>query len=101
MKDDAWRTRLAGAIQDSGKSARAVSMAAGAGPGYVHSILKEGKDPTVEKLMAVCAAIPVSVIYVLYGVEAAPADVAILKALQENPAARDGILAILGAQSAP
>jgi lambda repressor-like predicted transcriptional regulator len=99
MSDDLWRARLAEAIQVSGKSARAVSTEAGLGVGYVHSILKEGKDPTIERLVAVCDAIPVSLIYVLYGVDAEPDDIEILKLLQENPSARRGILAILGKSS--
>tara|TARA_Y100000310_G_C20638556_1_gene792568 strand:- start:361 stop:687 length:327 start_codon:yes stop_codon:yes gene_type:complete len=96
MKKDAWRARLVEAIEHSGKSARAISTEAGLGPGYVHSIIKEGKDPTVERLLSVCDAVPVSLIYVMYGVDAEPDDIAILRLLQENPDARKGILTILG-----
>ena len=74
MKKDAWRARLVEAIEHSGKSARAISTEAGLGPGYVHSIIKEGKDPTVERLLSVCDAVPVSLIYVMYGVDAEPDD---------------------------
>jgi ribonucleoside-diphosphate reductase alpha chain len=56
-----WRARLSAAIQKSGKSAREVSIAAGKGAGYVHSILKERKEPTVDSLLAVCLALNISV----------------------------------------
>ncbi len=100
MLDGTWRERLRAAIEESGKSARAVSLASGAGPGYVHSILKEGKDPGIESLFAVCDAIPPSPLRILLGVEALPEDTEILKALHENPHARAAILALLGASGA-
>ncbi len=95
MRHDSWRDRLTAAITKSGKSLRAVSLEAGLGPGYVHSILKDDKDPTIDRLLAVCDAVPVSPIHVLLGVEAAPDDVTILRELHANPTARAGILAIL------
>jgi len=95
MKNGAWRERLQSAVKSSGKSSRSISLAAGCGPGYLHSILSEGKDPTVEKLMAVCDQIPISGIYVLYGLEVNPDDLDILKALEEKPESRAGILSII------
>ena len=95
--DDSFRERLSGAIERAGKSARRVSLDAGLGPGYVHSIIKERKDPTIDKLIAICDAIPISLMYVVYGVDASPHDIEILRALRDHPAARDGILAILRA----
>lgn len=98
MSDDGWRERLKDALKASGKSMREVSLAAGAGAGYLHGVLEVGKDPTVEKLLAVCQAIPVSALYVLYGVNAQPGDIAILRALQDRPETRQGIMALLGAR---
>lgn len=54
MGNDDWRARLQKAIDDSGMSYRAVSLAANKGPGYIHSILNEGKYPSVVNLIAVC-----------------------------------------------
>ena len=96
MADDSWRQRLRGAIEQSGKSLRAVSLSAGCAASYVHGMLEAGKEPTLDKLLAVCDAVPVSPIYVILGVDALPDDVAILKALHENPTKRQGILALLG-----
>lgn len=84
-------------MAQSGKSMRAISLAASAAPGYVFGILESDKDPSIDKLLAVCDAIPVSPLYIILGVDALPDDVAILKALHENPAKRRGILALLDA----
>ena len=58
--DDAWRQRLSDALDESGKSKRAVSLAIGASPGYLHGILTEGKDPTIGMLAAICEQLGVS-----------------------------------------
>jgi hypothetical protein len=99
MIDDAWKLRLSQAIKDAGKSPRSVSLATGNGPGYVHSILKEGKKPTVENLIAVCDVIPVSLVWVLYGTDVAPDDLEIIRALRGDPATRQAILALIRPRS--
>src|ERR1051325_9111440 len=60
MADEAWRKRLQDALKQSGRSKREISIKAGKGAGYVHSILSEGKDPTIESLIAVCRELNVS-----------------------------------------
>lgn len=90
-----WRTRLQDALEASGKSAREVSLAAGKGPGYVHSILKEGKEPTVDNLIAICGVLNVSLSQVIYGIEMSAETAEILSLLENSPNARDGILKIL------
>lgn len=44
-----WRVRLAQKIEESGKSMRAISLACGKAPGYVHSILKDGKTHALKR----------------------------------------------------
>lgn len=100
METGDWRARLAAALEASGKSKRSVSLAAGLGPGYVHSILKEGKDPTVDNLISVCREIGVSLSSVLYGVEMAPETEEILQLLEKSPDSRDGLLKLLRDRSA-
>lgn len=99
MADSLWRGRLQAALDNSGKSKRAVSLASGNGPGYMHSILKEGKDPTVENLMSVCDALSVSVVYILHGIDVGPDEAELLSALRNHPEKREAIFALLG--SAP
>lgn len=95
MKDAVWRKRLATAVEESGMSKRAISLAAKAGPGYVHSVLSEGKDPTVEKLMAVCDVLGVSPTFILYGVDVHREDAEIIAAMRRNPSTRAAVLALL------
>nr|WP_233284941.1 helix-turn-helix transcriptional regulator [Agrobacterium tumefaciens] len=90
-----WRARLQDALETSGKSAREVSLAAGKGPGYVHSILKEGKEPTVDNLIAICGVLNVSLSQIIYGIEMSAETAEILSLLENSPNARDGILKIL------
>ena len=97
VMSEPWRQRLRDTLERSGKSMRAVSLASGAAAGYLHGVLEGGKEPTVDKLLAVCDSIPVSPLWVILGIDAEPDDVAILRALHEKPDARQGILTILAA----
>lgn len=101
MADNDWRARLTTALEKSGKTKRAVSLEAGRGPGYLHSILAEGKDPTVDNLIQVCQALGVSLSYVLYGVDLSPETEEVLSLLERHPAARAGILQILRGKETP
>jgi hypothetical protein len=92
-----WKTRLAEAIEQSGKSKRAISLESGNSPGYVHSILTEGKEPKVSSLIDVCDAIPVSVIYILHGHDVTPEDSEILELLHRHPEKRAAILNLISA----
>lgn len=56
-----WRTRLAAAIEQSGKSKREVSLAAGLGANYIQQIFKDGKEPSVSNLLAIAGALNKSV----------------------------------------
>ncbi|WP_336278512.1 XRE family transcriptional regulator [Bartonella sp. CB175] len=67
MNINGWRQRLKVAFEESGRSKRSISLAAGKGAGYLHSILTEGKEPTIESLARVCHEINVSMNYILYG----------------------------------
>lgn len=96
MKSKDWKHRLVAEIEAKGLSQREVSLAAGRGPGYVNSLLKEGKDPTIDNLILVCDAAGLSLYTILYGVEMSPQTEEILKRLQAaNPEQRDAILKLL------
>jgi len=83
------------AIEQSGKSKRAVSIEAGCGPGYVHSILAEGKEPTVDRLIAVAKALNVSLSWLLYGYHVSPEVEDLLRLLEDRPEAVDALKQIL------
>ena len=95
MNTVGWKARLAAGIKKNGKSKREVSLAAGMGPGYVHSILKEGKDPTIDHLIKICAAAELSLYYVLIGVEASPETEEIVKLLEASKTKRQGLVQLL------
>lgn len=101
MNEMQWRKRLAFAIEASGKSKREISLAAGLGAGYVHSILSEGKDPTIERLLKVCGATGVSLTHVIYGFNVSPEDEEFLRLISEAPEQeRLAVLALLRSRNA-
>ena len=101
MTDQTWRARLEDAVKDSGRSMRDISLAANKGPGYVFSILREGKDPTIDNLLAICGALDVSLTKILFGVPMSAQTQEILSLIEDNPASRDGILQILRSRGKP
>lgn len=98
---ETWRTRLKKAIADKQLSKRGVSTAAAMSPGYIHGILEEGKEPTVENLLAVCRSSGISPAFVILGYEV-PSDAPELFDLwaKASPATREGILQILAEHKA-
>lgn len=68
MELPAYKRRLLDALEKSGRSARSVGTAAGAGVNFMQQ-LKTPRVPTVDKLLAVCDQLGVSVTYVLTGIE--------------------------------
>lgn len=95
-----WRERLADALKASGKSKRAVSLATGMGAGYLHSVLAEGKDPSVDNLAKVCEVIGVSMTQVLYGFDISPETERLMRAAEASKETRDHLLALLEKQEA-
>lgn len=95
MNTVGWKARLAAGMKKNGKSKREVSLAAGMGPGYVHSILKEGKDPTIDHLIKICEAADLSLYYVLIGIEASRETEEIVKLLEASKSKRQGLVQLL------
>lgn len=100
MENETWKSRLADAVNASDKSKRQISLDSGNGPGYVHSILSEGKDPTITKLIGVCRAVPASPLYIIHGLNVSPLHEQIITALEGNPDMAANVLAILGSKPA-
>jgi len=100
MSED-WRSRLAAGIKANKKTRRGVSLAAGMGAGYVSSLLKEEKDPTIDNLLKICAAADVSVYYVLYGVKIDRETEEIIQILSSSKTRTKGLLQVLRNPEAP
>jgi transcriptional regulator with XRE-family HTH domain len=99
MSSQAWRERLQVAVDKTGRSQREISLAAGLSAGYLHSILTEGKAPSIENALRLCAEVGVSLSYLLSGFEISPETEEILRLLESQPQARSGILQILRSKS--
>lgn len=96
MADQDWKLRLAAGIEASGKSQREISLAAGMGPGYVNSLINEGKDATVGHLKAICDAAGFSFYFVIGGFDITPEREEFLRLLEAvNEDARLGVLNLL------
>lgn len=96
MKQDTWRERLEAEIIAQGRSLRSVSEKAGLGANYVYSILREGKEPSIERLLEICNVLDVSMSKILKGIEITPAEEEYLELLQSAPEElRQNVLGIL------
>jgi len=98
MNIDGWKERLLAAMKERDISPRAVSLKSGHGGGYVHSLLKEGKDPSIVHLFEVCAAIGVSPAYVLFGVDISPKTVELMRRMEKDPGVAQAVLQLLEAK---
>jgi transcriptional regulator with XRE-family HTH domain len=96
MTDGDWKARLALGIENSGKSQREISLAAGLGPGYVNSILRESKDPTITNLIKLCEAADLSLYYILVGVDVSREEEDLLRLLtQADSDVKQSVLTLL------
>jgi len=96
MTDDGWRIRLQAAVDRDGRSMRDISLESGLSHGYLHGILREGKEPTLDRFMKVCAELGVSSTYILLGADVSAETEEIVRALESSPSKRAAILALLG-----
>lgn len=100
MNIDGWRQRLSAVLEKSGRSKRSISLAAGKGAGYLHSILTEGKEPTIESLSRICHEINISMNYILYGQGASSEDREFIELISKlSPEERQAILTLLRRQN--
>jgi transcriptional regulator with XRE-family HTH domain len=89
------RKRLEDALAAKNLTMRNVSEIAKLNPGYVHAIIKDGREPTIGNLAKVCSAAEISLSYVLYGFEMSPQTERLIALIEQHPDKRDGILALL------
>ena len=95
-----WRQRLTDKIAISDMSMREISLAAGKGEGYVFSILKDAKEPSVSALAKLCQVVGTSVSYVLYGYEITSEEEELLTLFAAAaPQERSAILTLLKANN--
>lgn len=95
MSDDAWRKRLEEVIERDGRSLRDISLAAGLSHGYLHGILRDDKEPTLDRFLRICKELNISVAYALLGAQLSAESEELVKLLQDHPEKRAAILALL------
>lgn len=64
-----WRARLIKAVDDDGRSDRAISVAAKLGPNFVNELRNSDKEPGINKVAQLARALNLSLGYVLNGTE--------------------------------
>jgi transcriptional regulator with XRE-family HTH domain len=102
METETWRDRLRAEIDKAGASKRSLSLKADMGAGYVHSILEDGKDPGLESLMKVCAALDVSLLRIVYGLDVTPEMEEVFHLWRQSSSeTRSGIVQILRSSKGP
>lgn len=94
-----WRERLAAEVEVFGRgdkpSMRAVSFEAGMGPGYLHGVLEDGKEPSIDRLLKICATLKVSIIYILSGIKISPETEELIRLIEEHPDRREALLRLI------
>lgn len=100
MSESTWRDRIEEAVRKDGRSLRDISLAAGLSHGYLHGILRDNKEPTLDRFVRICAELGLSVSYAMMGARVSPETEAIIRGLESDPATRDAILALVRRHSA-
>jgi lambda repressor-like predicted transcriptional regulator len=60
LNEAGWKARLQAAVKAGGHSMRAISLEAGLSQHYLHSILEDGREPTVAGVIAIAEVLGVS-----------------------------------------
>ncbi len=93
-----WKTRLLQAVDNDGRSDRAISLAANLGVNFVNELRNTSKEPSIEKVLRLAAELQLSVSYLFLGRDLSKDDEDLLLVLQSLPAdAKAGLLAVLRA----
>lgn len=94
-----WRKRLDDAVKASGRSRRAVSLAAGLAPNYLHTLLgAPQKEPTIGNLQRVCQTLNVALGWIIQGISLDPQTEELLRlAADLTPEQRGHLLEFLRA----
>ncbi|AGT09978.1 hypothetical protein [Paracoccus aminophilus] len=83
---DGWISRLKAAIDDDGRSLRAISTAAGLGPNYLEQTFNRGSSPVQQKLAAILDELGQdAAVFVYTGVRANAQTIEYLNLLAEAP----------------
>jgi len=99
MNDSSWRQRLEAAVLKDDRSLRDISLAAGLSHGYLHGILRDEKEPTLDRFTKICQELGVSLSYALMGIEITPEVEQIISRIEGDAAAANALVTILKARA--
>lgn len=92
---DEWRDRLEKAIERDGRTLRDISLGAGLSHGYLHGILRDGKEPTLDRFLRICQELGLSSAYALTGADVSFETEEVLRLIEGDQEARRAFLALL------
>ena len=96
--EENWKTRILQAVDNDGRSDRAISLAADLGVNFVNELRNTPKDPSIEKVLKLAAELQLSMAYLFLGRDLSKDDEDLFSVLQALPAdAKVGLLAVLRA----
>lgn len=99
MTDDSWRTRLEEVLEKDKRSMREVSIAAGLSPGYLHGILRDDKEPTLDRFIKICRELNVSLAYMLMGLNITAATEDLIVRMENNEERLETLLSLFPEKS--
>ena len=79
------RERLEAEIESRNRGLAEVSVAAGLNKSYLHGVLRRGQMPTVGRLDAICSELGVSMLYIMYGLDAPDGAEEVFAGMQNDP----------------
>lgn len=82
---EGWKERLAKAVDDDGRSMRAISLAAKCGPNYLTEVFAREKVPSIDKLIRLAAELKVSAAYIVTGVQVTADDEEMFALISDMP----------------
>jgi transcriptional regulator with XRE-family HTH domain len=80
-----WRKRLAASVKADGRSLREISLAAGLGHNYLHTVLKVGKEPRISQIGKLAETLGVSISWLMEGIEIDPDSARLLRIWAKYP----------------
>lgn len=95
MAKSEWRDRLIEAVNADGRSMQDISLAAGLSHGYVHGILKDGKEPTLDRFLRICSEVGISYSQALMGADMTPEAERLLELASKSPEKAAQLVALL------
>lgn len=99
---DEWKQRLVKAVEKDGRSYRELSKLSGNGPNFVSELVRDGKDPGVERIIRLARVLGISLSYLFTGLELTGRDEEFARLVASLPVeSKQAVLQLLRDRQAP